>query len=162
METLDEILDAAKAALGKESDNQLALAMGVTRGAVSSWRIKRTAPDAYALMELQKILKVDARELLAIIEAERAKTEERRGYWEDVKRSFSTKGVSSVLAVATALALLGTPSRSDAGTTNSYRNANFVSVYYVKLDNRITVTEDHYCMNCRSSLPKELAYLEWL
>ncbi|WP_255992062.1 DUF3693 domain-containing protein [Chitinolyticbacter albus] len=118
MNTLDEILDAAKAAIGKESDRQLALHMGVTPAAISLWRTKKGAPDAYGLMELQKILKVDARELLATIEAERAKTEERRGYWEEIKKGFSTKGVSSAVALATAVALFGTPSSSDAAGQN--------------------------------------------
>lgn len=118
MDTLNEIIDAAMQASGKDSDRQLALHMGVSPQTVSHWRTGRNTPDLYALMELQKILKVDARQLAATIEAERAKTEERRGYWEDIKKSFSTKGVSSAVALATAVALFGTPSSSDAAGLN--------------------------------------------
>jgi transcriptional regulator with XRE-family HTH domain len=112
MKNLDDVLDAALVKIGKDSDRQLAIAMGVTASSLSNWRSRRSTPDAYALMELQKILKIDAREILAIIESERAKTEERRGYWEEVKRSFSTKGTVVAVALASTMMLGAVPEKA--------------------------------------------------
>lgn len=132
MNSLDEILNEAVKRIGKESDRQLALKMGVAVTTVSSWRTKRSTPDAYALMELQKILQIDARELLAIIEAERAKTEERRGYWEEMKKSFSQKGTVIALAFAMALMLGNAP--SPAYASNKQKSIiDFANGRYVKL-----------------------------
>ncbi|WP_375591615.1 helix-turn-helix domain-containing protein [Chitiniphilus eburneus] len=116
MKNLDDIIDEALRTIGETSDAQLAKRIGITRQSVNQWRHRTAAPDMFALMELQKILGRDARELSAIIEAERAKTEERRGYWEEIKKSFSTKGVSSAVALATAVALLWTPQHTHAGS----------------------------------------------
>lgn len=140
MNNLEEILDKAVKAIGKDSDRQLAIYMGVAVTTVSSWRTKRSTPDAYALMELQKILGIDARELLAIIEAERAKTEERRGYWEEIKRSFSQKGTVTALALSTALMLAGTPPNAEA-SVRKIANSDIGNVYYVKLTTLLRVTQ---------------------
>ncbi|WP_139799055.1 helix-turn-helix domain-containing protein [Andreprevotia lacus] len=121
MENLEEIIEEAKKASGCESYSDLARKLGVTHGTVSHWRTGRSTPDAYALMELQKLLKIDARQLLAIIEAERAKTEERRGYWEEVKRSFSSSGSTiAAVALAATIALFGNPSVT-AEQANTYK-----------------------------------------
>lgn len=100
METLDEILDAAKTACGASSDSDLARKIGVSQPTISNYRSRRTTPDSYALMQLQMILKKDARELLAIIEAERAKDEKRREYWQDVKKSFRTTTAAALAGLA--------------------------------------------------------------
>lgn len=106
METLEDILNEAKKASNATSDADLSRKIGVTGATVSYWRSGRQAPDSYALMQLQGILKVDARELLAIIEKERAKTEERREYWDGVKKSFQ-KTTATALAGLTLLAVFG-------------------------------------------------------
>ncbi|WP_283149427.1 hypothetical protein [Silvimonas soli] len=115
MNSLNEILNEALKAISKDSDRQLAIHMGVTASAVSLWRHGKSTPDMYALMELQKILQRDARELSAIIEAERAKTEERRGYWEDVKRAFSKSALSIAVVAAATIALPGGVQKAYAG-----------------------------------------------
>lgn len=115
MNTIDEIIDEAKKGIGVESDRQLALHIGLTPQSVNQWRKKTSSPDMYALMQLQKILQRDARELSAIIEAERAKTEERRGYWEDVKRAFSKSALSIAVVAAATIALPGGVQKAYAG-----------------------------------------------
>ncbi|MBB5190726.1 transcriptional regulator with XRE-family HTH domain [Silvimonas terrae] len=139
MNTLDEILDEAVKMLGKESDRQLAIHMGVTPQSVSQWRKKISAPDMYALMQLQQILQRDARELSAIIEAERAKTEEKRGFWEGIKRDFSKNTLPVALVVATTLALSGLGEKSYANDM-AYREAQKANVYYVKQYTRQAVS----------------------
>lgn len=100
METLDDILNAAIKASGANSQADFARKIGVSHPTITNWKTGRSTPDAYALMELQKILKMDARELLAIIEAERAKDEKRREYWQDVKKSFRTTSAAALAAIA--------------------------------------------------------------
>lgn len=116
MKTLDDVLDAALKKIGKESDRQLSIALGVTASTLSNWRTRKSTPDAYGLMELQKILGIDAREILAIIEAERAKTEERRSYWEEIKAGFSKSGTSIAVAIALAAMMTSSPRPAEAST----------------------------------------------
>lgn len=128
MQTLNEILDRALQETGKPSDRQLALHMGVAPQTLNHWRMGRSTPDAYALMQLQSILKIDAREILAIIEAERAKTDERKSYWETIKSGFSKSGT-----LALALALATTLIAASLPYSNDVVNPDNGNVYYVKL-----------------------------
>lgn len=100
METLDEILEAAIKASGASSQSDFARKIGVSQPTVTNWKTKRSTPDAFALMQLQKILKKDARELLAIIEGERAKDEERRKYWHEIKNSFRSTTAAALVTIA--------------------------------------------------------------
>lgn len=125
MENLDEILDEAKKASNAASDSDLARKMGISQPTMAHYRSRRSTPDAYALMQLQKILKKDARELLAIIEAERAKDEKRREYWQDVKKSFRTTSAATLATVALFLSI-GQPNKADAA--ESYSNLS-ISMY---------------------------------
>ncbi|QLI83013.1 hypothetical protein HZU75_16610 [Chitinibacter fontanus] len=131
MKNINEIVDAALVKIGKDSDRQLSIYMGVSPQTISNWRSHRNAPDSYALMELQKILGIDAREILAIIEAERAKTEERRSYWEEIKAGFSKSGTSIAVAIALATMMTASPRPSEAAVRNEGKT-DLKSVYYVK------------------------------
>ncbi|GHD60802.1 helix-turn-helix domain-containing protein [Jeongeupia chitinilytica] len=106
MNTLNEILDSAKESIGTTQDQELARKLGIGQSTLSGYRHGKSTPDAYALMQLSAVLKKDARELLAVIEAERAKTEERRGYWEGLKTQFrkSSKTLGALAAAALVLA----------------------------------------------------------
>lgn len=83
MKNIDEILDAAQKAIGKESDRQLALAIGVTPQTISHYRKRISTPDNFAIVQLAKLLGRSPLEILGIIEGEKAKTDERKEYWAD-------------------------------------------------------------------------------
>lgn len=116
METLDDILEAAIKASGATSQADFARKIGVAHPTITNWKTRRSTPDAYALMELQKILKMDARELLAIIEAERSKDEKRREYWVEIKKSFRTTTATALVGVAFFLSI-GQPNEAKANNT---------------------------------------------
>lgn len=125
MQTLVEIIEAAKKASGFDQDQQLARKIGVPNPYVSGWRHGTRAPDSYAMMQLQKILGIDARELLAIIEAERAKDEERRNYWENIKKEFRNK-ITITLALFVICLMFGTPETAKA--SDGLENISFCAL----------------------------------
>lgn len=83
MDNTNELLDAAKRATGLESDRQLAKAIGVSPQALNSWRKGDSHPDSFAVVQIAKILNRSPLEILGIVEAGKAKTEERKEYWQD-------------------------------------------------------------------------------
>lgn len=129
MNTIQEIIDEAKKASGATSDSDLARKIFVSHASIAHWKSGRSTPDMFALMQLQGILKKDARELSAIIEAERAKDEKRREYWKDVKKSFRTTSAAALAAVALFLSV-GQPNKAEA--SENLPNADNSKVYYVK------------------------------
>ncbi|WP_293934928.1 helix-turn-helix domain-containing protein [Iodobacter sp.] len=89
MENLTDIITEAKKILNIVEDKDLAKAIGITPGTISHWNNRGSRPDTFALMQLSDILSIDARVLLAIIEAEHAKSEQKQEYWEKMKERFS-------------------------------------------------------------------------
>lgn len=140
METLDEIIDAAIKASGANSQADFARKIGVSHPTITNWKTRRSTPDAYALMELQKILKKDARELLAIIEAERAKDSNRREYWNEVKKSFRTTSAAALVGLALFLSI-GQPNSAEAKEFTIKHDNSYV--YYVKLETHNELLETH-------------------
>jgi transcriptional regulator with XRE-family HTH domain len=102
MQNIDEILDAAQKAIGKDSDRQLAIAIGVTPQTISHYRKRISTPDNFAIVQLAKILGRSPLEILGIIEAEKAKTDERKEYWTDfLSGLLDTTKKLGVIAVLT-------------------------------------------------------------
>lgn len=102
MNNTNELLDAAKRATGIESDRQLAKAIGVSPQALNSWRKGDSHPDSFAVVQIAKILNRSPLEILGIVEAGKAKTEERREYWQDfLSGLLDTTKKLGVIAVLT-------------------------------------------------------------
>jgi hypothetical protein len=81
MTTTVELLDAAKLAVGVDSDYGFGQRFGVSRQVVSSWRQKKaTFNDDHAAM-IAGILRREPGEIMAICAAERAKDEGNRARW---------------------------------------------------------------------------------
>lgn len=133
MQNIDEILDAAQKAIGKDSDRQLAIAIGVTPQTISHYRKRISTPDNYAIVQLAKLLGKSPLELLGIIEAEKAKTEERKEYWSDFLNGLldTTKklGVIGVITYAS----FTTTSADEAQTRSQTKDSFAVSRVYIML-----------------------------
>lgn len=107
----NELLDAAKAALGIESDYALTKALEARKGLVTGWRKKKSMPSNRVAYQLAEILKMPPEEVLILIEIDFAKTEEDRSFWgralaKALARAASTagrKGAAVLLAAALAL-----------------------------------------------------------
>lgn len=132
MKNIDEILDAAQKAIGKESDRQLALAIGVTPQTISHYRKRISTPDNFAIVQLAKLLGRSPLEILGIIEGEKAKTDERKEYWQDFLAGLldTTKKLSAIGAV-TCAGFTATTCPADAQQMSQTSQSNS-SVYYVK------------------------------
>lgn len=81
MRTTIELLDAAKAASGCESDYAIGQRLGISRQVISSWRQgKATFNDDHAAL-IAGILGREPGEVMALCQAERAKSETARSRW---------------------------------------------------------------------------------
>lgn len=92
-----EYLDAAKAELGIQADNELANRFGTTRFRINGYRKGREWPDNYFVMKLAITLKLDPARVLADLESQREKDPKRAEFW----RSFLSRAALLVLIACT-------------------------------------------------------------
>lgn len=93
-----EYLDKCKIALKITSDYGLAKALKIKNQRIADYYKGTRWPDAYACAQIALALKLDPLEVLADVESQSAKTEERREFW----RGFigRTKKAAAVLLLA--------------------------------------------------------------
>lgn len=84
MNTVQKLLDRAKQVSHIPSDYALAKSMELERATISGYRTGRTKPDTYAIYRLAELAHVDKDAAVAQVEAERAKTEAQRKYWQSL------------------------------------------------------------------------------
>lgn len=88
MNTL-EYLAACKKRLGIESDYALAKALGVTQQAVSSYRTGNSKINDDVALSVAEILGINPLQVIAAVNAERAKTPAQRARWTGIMEKFS-------------------------------------------------------------------------
>ena len=76
-----ELLDAYKQAQGITSDNQAAIALGVTRSAVSGWRNGHNHPEPDTVDTMCKAAGREPARWVPLIEAERARSPAAKATW---------------------------------------------------------------------------------
>ena len=104
MSAINKLLDKAAEHCSPANQSGLAARLGVTRGAISSWKTQAYALPAERIAELARIAQVDAGEWLVLIEAEQAKGEARKAYSSLVRRL----GIAALLALAASPGIAGT------------------------------------------------------
>lgn len=77
-----EYLDKVKIALAIKSDYGLGKALKIRDARISDYYKGKAWPDPYACAQIALALKLDPLEVLADIESQCAKTEERREFWK--------------------------------------------------------------------------------
>lgn len=90
MRTTIDFLDAVKAKLDLPSDYAAAKVLGVTRAAISSYRVGRSHFDADIASRVAAILDIDPLEVIASAEYERARTESAKAIWAGLLRKISS------------------------------------------------------------------------
>lgn len=95
---LDELIEAGTV----KNDSETARRIGVTRAAVSDWRVGRRAPDDDQAVKLADLLRKDAGELLAECGAARAKSPETRRAWERIAARMAGYGITACVLIMTA------------------------------------------------------------
>jgi transcriptional regulator with XRE-family HTH domain len=81
MSATNKLLDEAKIKNGYKSDNQLAIALGITRGAVSHYRQGVAKPDLFTMAKLADFTGKKLEDIAATIEAEREENPIKKKYW---------------------------------------------------------------------------------
>lgn len=105
--TTIKLLDAWKTKKGMPSDNQAAIALGISRTAVSKWRKGEQHASAAFAAQMAKDLGLDELSVLAAIEADRARDGNDRRVWQ-------RHGRSAFMALLVGLSL-GLPQARAAG-----------------------------------------------
>ena len=88
METMSQYLDRAKAATATTSDSNLGRKIGVTRSAVSQWRIGYSFPSEVTMLTLAKRAKLDPAEALILLNLWKAEGEAKSIYERLLKSNF--------------------------------------------------------------------------
>jgi transcriptional regulator with XRE-family HTH domain len=87
MQTTLDYLNAAKQALGIDSDYALAKWLGVTKQSASNWKNGKNIIDDYAAAKIADALGLDPLEVIAVANMERSEQKqekERRDYWRKI------------------------------------------------------------------------------
>lgn len=105
-------IDEAKKKLGIESDYGLAKELGLSRAAVSLWRNGKGSMDDYAATRIAEIIGVNPLIVIAAVNVEKEKTEERKEYWKNFYERLGGIAATILLAVN----LIMTPTPSEAAT----------------------------------------------
>lgn len=108
--TIESLLDEAKLKAGFKADNELALAIGVTRQAINHYRKGRSTPDDYAKSRIADLTGRQLREVIAKIEAENEPNEEKRKYWENLAKRIG--GIAASLLISVTLNMTPTPAEA--------------------------------------------------
>ncbi|ONN91534.1 hypothetical protein A8D62_10110 [Burkholderia cenocepacia] len=112
MKTTVEYLDAVKQKLGIESDYAAAKALSMTRAGISKYRLGRTYFDDMTAVRVATILDLDPMEVISAANAERARDDSAREFWENVWGKVTGATVATAMAVGLAAA----PSVAEAAT----------------------------------------------
>lgn len=102
---ISELLDKTKEAAQVESDYKLAMTLGISKARVSDYRNGKSFPDAYAVGRIADILKKPTVEVLAIVQIEAEKSDERRIYWQ---KKLAERIAASLMVIALSPSLLNT------------------------------------------------------
>jgi transcriptional regulator with XRE-family HTH domain len=122
------LLEEARQKLGGVTDYKLAQVMQIPRQRVSEYRLGKWQADNYACARIAEILEKDALEIIAAVEAENAKTEERRSYWRSFRGTGRTAILGLLLSGISAFSGLGSP----VGNAEAAPAVSSHNVYYVK------------------------------
>ena len=86
-----EWLEEAKKKLKIESDYKLAKIIGIGNAAIANIRKRESGLDNYAASRLEDILELEPMTIIIDMEIQKAKSEEKKKYWEKKERIFLSK-----------------------------------------------------------------------
>ncbi len=102
-----EYLDKCKIKLEIKSDYGIAKALKISNQRVADYYKGKRWPDAYAAAQIALALDLDPLEVIADIESQCAKTEERRGFWAGFIGRTKKAGAVLLLALTFILTSVG-------------------------------------------------------
>jgi predicted transcriptional regulator len=87
----NEWLDRAKEKLKIESDYRLAKIIGIGNTAISNIRKRNNGMDNYVASRIEDILEMERMTVIIDMELQKAKTEEKRRYWQKKEQIYLNK-----------------------------------------------------------------------
>lgn len=120
MKTVDELLDAAKAATGAQTDKELAAKLGVKNTAVSNYRRGVSLPDAVVCATLAGLTGEPLARVLGVVGEARAISREEKAVWR------------KLAATAALLAVVVFPALSDRVHAATHDISTAQSRHYAK------------------------------
>ena len=117
MKSTVQYLDAAKCHLGIPSDYALAKALGVTRAAVSKYRMGTSLPDDLVCAKIADILGCEPMEVIAAINYQRSKTDDARSLWEGIWGKAAGAIALSLTLFAVGLSVAPTSKAAESGNS---------------------------------------------
>ncbi|TFE36551.1 helix-turn-helix domain-containing protein [Paraburkholderia dipogonis] len=113
MKSTEQYLGEVKDRLELPSDYAIAKALGVTRAAVSRYRMGHSMPDDLVCARIASILDIEPMEVIAATNYQRSKTDEARSLWETIWGKAAGAIALSLIACAVgSLAVVPSPSRA--------------------------------------------------
>jgi len=87
----NEWLDKAKQKLKVESDYRLSKIIGIGNGALANIRKRKNGMDNYVASRLEDILELERMTVIIDMEIQKAKSEEKKRYWEKKEQIYLKK-----------------------------------------------------------------------
>lgn len=127
MKASREYLEEALATLGDVSDSEKARQLKIDRSTLSLYRSDNRKMDDFACIMVARVLGLDPMEIIAACQEEREKSEERREFWKDFRKTLGVQ----VVAGLTLGALTMTMAPEAKASSNNPFKAPMTNVYYV-------------------------------
>lgn len=143
MQTVTDLIDAARKALNVNSDAEFARQLGVSRGTIANWKSGYSLPDTVMCATLAGLTGLPLARVLGIVGEARAVSREEKAVW----RKLAATAMALCLAVGFAL-----PHKAQAAVAG-FDNAH--GLYIMRNDVSVG------CWLCRLRLPMAPA-LAWL
>lgn len=109
MKLIKHYLDDAITTGAAKNDADIAKKLNVTRSCVSDWRSGKSAPNDEQAISLARLINKPVIELLAEAAAYRAKTDEARGYWEQIAKYSATYASAAVIGISSLICVTPAP-----------------------------------------------------
>ncbi|WP_052717348.1 DUF3693 domain-containing protein [Chromobacterium vaccinii] len=113
--------------MGDKSQNMKAKELMLKGNTLSQYMTGERLMDNFACMKVAQVLGIDGMEIIAAVQMEREKSEERRAFWEELRKKLGVLGLAGWVAGA---ALLAHPEIAKAIEINGLHNID--NLYYVK------------------------------
>ncbi len=114
MKTIKELLNAAKAAKGVDSDYALAKAINLPTQRISDYSKGTRTPDEFACLQIAQALGRSYEEISAIVRIEAEKDESRRQAWRKYYKSIGGYAASIIMAAIFVTSLVTWPADASA------------------------------------------------
>lgn len=129
MSKTTELLEAVKAAKGIETKYGLAKYLGIPTQRISDYYNAKTYPDNDACLKIASALNKNLTEVIALVQMDSAKSEERREAWKEYYKSIGGIAAGYALIIFFAVTSIVTPTPALASTG---AKADLNDLYYVK------------------------------